>query len=259
MATTELQKKRRRTKKRQHHLISKSGSVSVRTKNKKRTGRSKKMRAGSAKVSPLIRFFLRQKKRFHSATLQYIKNVPRTRRVKPWMFLVGLTLGLNLLLVSGWYVLYSKTVLSFATVPQVTARLELRGSIPVKIEIPSISLDQPLVLGSIIDGVWTISPTSPTYLANSARPAEGGNIVVYGHNKNSIFGGLRRVRLQDVIVLTTESEKTHQYIVREIVIVKPTDIAVVLPTDNEVLTVYTCTGFFDSMRLVIKAYPKGVR
>lgn len=259
MAITDSRVKRRRTKKRQRTRTAKHVPANTRSKRKVSPIRSTRVGARRSKRVSLKRP-TRRSKRSQVHIAKRMKKTPFIRRVKPWMFLVGLTIGLNLLLISGWYLLYSKTVLSFATIPQVTARLELRGSIPTKIEIPSISLSQLIELGSINDkGVWSISPSSATYLDNSARPAEGSNIVVYGHNKNAIFGGLRRVKLQDKITLTTESGKTYEYEVGEIAVVKPTDIVVVLPTDNEVLTVYTCTGFLDSMRLVIKAYPKGVR
>jgi sortase (surface protein transpeptidase) len=49
--------------------------------------------------------------------------------------------------------------------------------------------------------------------------------------------------------------KTAKYIVSETKRVLPNAVEEVLPTDHEVVTVYTCTGFLDSQRFVVKALP----
>lgn len=170
----------------------------------------------------------------------------------------GLTLGLNLLFGSGWYLWYRQTILSFSVVPQVIVQPELRGSLPANIGIETIGLNLAIQPTQIVDGVWQTSSTNPTYLVTSSRPGEGGNIVVYGHNYNQIFAPLKKVATGDLITIATENGKFFSYEVTEIQVVKPTEIEAVLPTDYEVLTVYTCTGLFDSLRLVIKATPRGV-
>ena len=46
----------------------------------------------------------------------------------------------------------------------------------------------------------------------------------------------------------------YQYEVGEITEVSPNKTEVVAPTENEILTLYTCSGFSDSKRLIIVAY-----
>ncbi len=173
-----------------------------------------------------------------------------------WGFAAVFTLLLNLSIFSGWYFIYKQTILSFTSSPQVVGTLSLRGSIPDKIQIPELDLEQSILPASITNGIWQTSQTNPTYLISSARPDEGGNIVIYGHNLPGIFGKLKQLKVGQSVELTTQMGKLMRYEVAEIKVVKPSEVSIVEPTNFEVLTIYTCTGLFDSQRLVIRAYPK---
>lgn len=103
---------------------------------------------------------------------------------------------------------------------------------------------------------WVVSDTQATYLADSARPGQAGNIILYGHNKRSIFGNLRNLKGGEEIVLTTEDGVEHRYKVILIKEVSPSNTTFLLPTRQETLTVYTCTGFFDTRRFIVRAVPQ---
>lgn len=184
------------------------------------------------------------------------KQPPKTSRSRhqPRFFLVSAALGL-LMILAGLYLTYQQTILSFTTPPPPQQIVNVRESPPVRIRIASGSIDLPIEVGWIRNGKWDISPKNASHLATSAHPRESGNIVVYGHNKEAIFGKLRQVKQGDLIELETAEGESHDYRVTEISQVTPKQIEVVLPTDYEVLTVYTCTGFLDSRRLIIKAIP----
>lgn len=167
--------------------------------------------------------------------------------------LLGLIISLQIVLASGWYVLYRRTILSFQAVPVVI--VENHREVPTHITISSQKISLPVIQVEIDDGIWPVSDTSVSHLATSAYPGERGNIVMYGHNKADVLGKLRSVRVGDTISLTTDLNLQRDYIVSEIKEVKPSDIEVVLPTNYEVLTLYTCTGWLDSRRLVVTAYP----
>jgi LPXTG-site transpeptidase (sortase) family protein len=156
-----------------------------------------------------------------------------------------------------WYQLYAKTVLSFAVSPSVSATYITSGS-PTEIIIPDAHIDLTVTPTNIEQGVWQIPDTSAAHLASSAQPGQGGNVLVYAHNKKNLFGSLKEVKEGDIITIHTTAKTKHQYQVREILTVNPQDISIAMPTDHEVLTVYTCTGFLDSQRLVVKAYPVSV-
>lgn len=107
------------------------------------------------------------------------------------------------------------------------------------------------------DGNWTISPTKASFLATSGSVGEGKNIVIYGHNTRSILGNIRALRGGEEVVLTTAAGDTKKYTVTSMREVVPTETSLVLPTDSEVLTLYTCSGVFDSKRFIVRAVPAG--
>ncbi len=105
------------------------------------------------------------------------------------------------------------------------------------------------------NGDWTISPSHASYLATSGRVGKGGNIVIYGHNKREILGNIRVLKLGELITLTTEDGVQHDYQVQLVKEVSPSDTSLVQPTQEETLTLYTCSGLLDSRRFVVQAKP----
>jgi LPXTG-site transpeptidase (sortase) family protein len=167
--------------------------------------------------------------------------------------------GIQLICLSGWYVLYKKTILSFKTAPVITYTTAVRAEEPVTITIPSVNIALSLTPAQIANGIWQTSDTTATHLLSSARPGENGNIVIYAHNRRHLFGNLKQIKLNDEIALTTSANKVHTYKVISIKEVVPEAIETVLPTDHEVVTVYTCAGWYDQYRLVVKATPQSVQ
>ena len=147
-------------------------------------------------------------------------------------------------------------ILSFSSNPYPN-QVEVKNSdlLPEKIIIDRLGIDVNIVPGKIVDGVWEISPDSATYLVGSSTPQETGNIVIYGHNKKAIFGKLSVIKMGDEIQIITHDGKIYKYGVNYIKWVNPNEVSVIAPTDFPVLTIYTCTGFLDSYRLVVKAIP----
>lgn len=103
---------------------------------------------------------------------------------------------------------------------------------------------------------WTISGDKTSYLDQSARPQESGNIILYGHNTKKILGNIRALKGGEEVVVTTEDGQTHLYQVSEIHEVEPNQTEYLEPTSREVLTMYTCSGFLDQKRFIVRATPK---
>lgn len=166
--------------------------------------------------------------------------------------LVLLTVGFFLIaLFSGWR-FYHARILSFKT-DNVSAASETQSSNPVSISIPSIKINLSIEESAIIDGVWEISYDGASHLDKSADPGEGGNIVIYGHNKNLLFGPIRRLKEGDLIEITNEDGQKYNYKVTKSFVTTPEDIEYVLPKSEEILTLYTCTGLLDSKRHIVLA------
>lgn len=96
---------------------------------------------------------------------------------------------------------------------------------------------------------------------NTSTPSDGGNTVIVGHRftytGNDIFYHLDKVSLGDNIRVWWQG-KSFDYTVRTVEEVEPTAIEIEAPTENEQLTLYTCTPLWSAKnRLVIVATPKG--
>lgn len=174
---------------------------------------------------------------------------------KPKIFLTLATTGMILIAFGSLSIFYRRTILSFKVSPIVVVDVDLRKPQPTMIRFDNLDIQVPIMPAKIEDGIWQTSDTHATHLETSMRPGEGGNIVIYGHNKKDIFAPLKRVGRGQIINLENNKGSSYQYQVTDIQIVTPDQIEVVLPTDHEQLTVYTCTGWFDSLRLVIRALP----
>lgn len=181
-----------------------------------------------------------------------------TFQFKAWMFLASFGLGIFLILASGFYLLYRQTILSFKVSPSIVAQQNLRGDLPLQVKMENLGLTTSVVEATIKNGIWETSETAATHLSASARPAEGGNIVIYAHNKKHLFAALSKAKVGDKIVIET-ANKAFEYQVITTKTVTPDQIEAVLPTAHEVLTLYTCTGFLDSLRFIVQATPVGVK
>lgn len=170
------------------------------------------------------------------------------------VFMVVCFIG-QLLFATGLYLLYHQTMLSFKVAPSVIVDSQLRGPEPMRIQIQRTGIDLPIIPAQIKDGVWETSAITATHLSTSARPHEEGNIIIYAHNKKDMFGPLLWTQVGDEITLTSQDNQQFTYQVTKTQTVKPEEVEVVLPTNHEELTLYTCTGFLDSLRFVVKAKP----
>ncbi len=177
------------------------------------------------------------------------------RPSKRFIFTLTAVFGI-LLVIGGSGLLYWEKRLSFPT-DAYTNKQAVSSSqfTPKRIIIVSAGVDLPVEEGKIVGGIWQISNTNATHLAGSQVLGQSGNIVIYGHNKRSIFGNLGSVNVGDIVETFAENGKEFDYKIKSISTVSPSDIDVVLPTNYPILTIYTCTGFLDSERLVVKAIP----
>lgn len=169
----------------------------------------------------------------------------------PYIF-IGLGIAIFLF---GAINYYRVRILSFSKVPEAAKQATKDVDIPVEIIIPSINIDLKVDPGHIVNGVWQISGENATFLDTSASPGGKGNVVIYGHNKQVIFGNLPYLSIGQKIIVKTKSGKVYNYITDTKYFVGPDRVDLVSPTNDNELTLYTCYGLFDSTRAVIKAKP----
>jgi LPXTG-site transpeptidase (sortase) family protein len=163
--------------------------------------------------------------------------------------------ALGLLLLSSFlaYRIHLLLRLSFrAAIPTVAYSQE--SSLPAKLDIPSAGINLKIFPTTINNNLWQIDDRGASYLFTSARPGQPGPVILYAHNTKDRFGALDLVSHDDIILLTDELGTTHAYQVSQILTVAPTQIEALLATE-ETLILYTCTGFLDQFRLVVRAIP----
>ena len=124
--------------------------------------------------------------------------------------------------------------------------------IPEKIIIPSLSVDLPVKEAKIINGYWEVFSDSAGWGEGSGNLGKPGNQVIFAHARQGLFLPLRSIEAGDMIYVLSE-DIYFSYSVQDIKEVVPGQTEVIAPTEDETLTLYTCSGFADSKRLIVIA------
>ena len=122
---------------------------------------------------------------------------------------------------------------------------------PTRIIIPKINVDAPVLEGDD----WELLKKGAGHHKGTANPGERGNVYISAHNDiyGQIFRRLEDLDLGDEVIIYAGS-KSYRYIVREKRIVEPTDVSVMYPTTEPILSLQTCYPFMiDTHRLVVIA------
>ncbi len=122
---------------------------------------------------------------------------------------------------------------------------------PTRIVIPKIGVDERVLEGDD----WESLKKGVGHHVGTANPGERGNVYLSAHNDiyGQIFRRLEELDLGDEVIIYA-GPKSYRYIVREKRIVEPTDVSVMYPTTEPILSLQTCYPFMvDSHRLVVIA------
>lgn len=123
---------------------------------------------------------------------------------------------------------------------------------PQRIIIPTIGLDLAVKEAKVIKGYWEVFPDVAGFGEGSAYPGEIGNQVIFAHARKGLFIDLPKIGKGDKFYIITKTN-WYQYSVIEKKEVSPSQTEVIAPTDDETVTLYTCSGFGDQKRLIIIA------
>lgn len=123
------------------------------------------------------------------------------------------------------------------------------ATIPASIEINQTA--HQIETGNFKYGLWPLSDHNPVYLETSGTPGQPGNIIIYGHNTPKVFGNLKDLKEGSEVTITTNSHQTLTYKIDSIKNVFPQKVEILQQGREQRITLFTCTGLFDSMRLVV--------
>ncbi len=147
---------------------------------------------------------------------------------------------------------------TFASEPIQISGFELQsadtGEIPQKLIIPDLNIFIDVRESGIVDGYWQVFEDSAGWGKGSGLPGEIGNQVIFAHAREGLFAPLRKIESGMRIFILTESS-WFEYEVELIDEVFPGDTKYIQQSDQEILTLYTCSGYQDSKRLIVVAKP----
>lgn len=107
-----------------------------------------------------------------------------------------------------------------------------------RMEIPRLGISVAIAEGT---DAFTLRRAAG-HILGTALPGRSGNVGIAGH-RDTLFRPLRNIRQNDVILLTT-LQGEYRYRVVSTKVASPSDIAVLTPDGNEILTLVTCYPFY---------------
>lgn len=125
--------------------------------------------------------------------------------------------------------------------------------VPTSLSIPKQKLNIKVEQGGIVSGKWVLSKTNALYLPTSGGLGEGFNTIIYAHNTRDLFGKLKKSAKGDLIVLSDKAGKEYRYKIYSIEDVDPSDLRKLYSTQKDIVTLFTCDGWADKSRLVVRA------
>lgn len=148
---------------------------------------------------------------------------------------------------------YNTNRLAFASDDFQVQHVTNTENLPVALNIPAINAKFSVKQTRIKNGQWEIYPFGVSHLATSGTPNSNRNIIMYAHNTSDRFGNIFNLRKGDRIEIITVKGAIFTYVVEQTFEVNPSDMYVLQDSDQEELTLYTCSGFADLKRYIVKA------
>lgn len=128
-----------------------------------------------------------------------------------------------------------------------------KRSFPEHLIIPSVHIDLQIVPAEIKNNRWDTTDQGASYLLSSPIPGSVGNSVMYAHNWASLFGNLVNVKPGEEVDITFADKTTKKFTIEYTSTVSPDQASILAPSKDSRITLYTCTGWFDSKRFVAVA------
>jgi LPXTG-site transpeptidase (sortase) family protein len=128
------------------------------------------------------------------------------------------------------------------------------GAVPAaqpigRLVIDSLKVDVPIVEVGVVDGQWDVSKlfTWAGHLVGTGRLGEPGNAALAGHillkdGREGAFRWLERLQPGDEVQVYADGRR-YTYQVTTTRVVPPTEVSVLAPTSDAVLTLITCTNW----------------
>jgi LPXTG-site transpeptidase (sortase) family protein len=170
-----------------------------------------------------------------------------------------ITIGLVILIFSAFffYQRYNPLRLSFSISDYRAQGITDSASMPVEIIIPAIKLDLSIIPAKLVKNSWETTDKGVSYLISSPIPGNIGNSILYGHDWANILGPITKLKTGQIIEIKFVTGAIKKFEINTISLVSPDQASILAPSGDARITLYTCTGFWDSKRFVVTAILKG--
>lgn len=166
--------------------------------------------------------------------------------------IIFIVLGLILIIVG----IFSFSKYNSLSLPLSKSSIALAASEPLWpkwINIAKSNITAQVTAGGITNGKWILDDNFALYLPTSGKLGEGGNTILYAHTRERLFGSLKKTTIGDIIILGDANGKIYNYKVYSIEYIKPNQVEKIETDLKDTVTLFTCDGWFDEDRLVVKA------
>lgn len=135
--------------------------------------------------------------------------------------------------------------------PVVAKAIPATQGIPVRVAVPSLSIDLPVAVGSYNpdDGSWTVDATQ-AYFADASMPINNSNgtSLIYGHAQSTVFETLPQIQPEAEAIVTTDTGYVFHYRYTSVQQVPPSDVSVFTSVGPPKLVLQTCIGAWSELR-----------
>lgn len=169
---------------------------------------------------------------------------------------IFLTIGILGAIFSGYliYQRYNPQKLSFDINYEPAINTQSQSTFnPSALKIESANILLPIIPAQIKNNHWEATIKGVSYLNSTVLPGEQGNSILYGHNWPNLLGNLKKVKTGDRITITYQDNSTKDFLIEYISEVDPSQTSILNNSKDTRITLYTCSGFLDSKRLVVVA------
>jgi LPXTG-site transpeptidase (sortase) family protein len=118
---------------------------------------------------------------------------------------------------------------------------------PVRIVLPSLGLDLPVINGyyNTVSQTWTLTKDKAQFAVNTTPPNnQEGNTFIYGHNRVGVFETLYKLKLNDQVLVYTDTSHVFTYDYIGATVTNPNDSSLFTYQGPPVLTLQTCSGLW---------------
>lgn len=121
---------------------------------------------------------------------------------------------------------------------------------PTRIIIKDLGIDLPIYPAKMINNEWQTTTQGASYIISSPIPGDTGNSIIYGHDWASLFGPLLNARRGGKVEIEFADKTRKIFVIENTLVVPGNELDILAPTKDRRITLYTCTGFWDSQRMV---------